>query len=458
MASDLRRSAVRRSFCAGTFGARRSSSLILVAASGLFVSACSSGDDAATTPGPAKTEAENEGNGGSSGAPSRPTTTEQPQPHTGDGNTSVPDASKPIDIPSPDAASSVDDGARAKRTVVRVHHPEASHISIRGNAASLDWTRGTACVPVGTDVCELSLPAATSTVEWKPLIDDRTWSRGPNYGAPAGETTDVYPHFTVVRGSLQTFDPAFTSTALPSTRKITVYLPPTYAENPTARFPVLYMHDGQNLFDAGRAFGGSEWRVDETLDAAAESGAIREVIVVGVDNTSDRMNEYTPSRDASEGFGGKGDAYVALLANELKPRIDRDLRTLSGREATSILGSSLGGLISVHAGVKRPEVFGRIGAMSPSTWWNDAAIVDAVGTLSSASVRPLLVYVDSGDGGNGRGDDVVNTRALATAFRGVGFVDGVSLKYVVEPGGQHSESYWAGRLPAALAFLVGPGR
>jgi pullulanase len=118
------------------------------------------------------------------------------------------------------------------------------------------------------------------------------------------------------------------------------------------------------------------------------------------------------------------------------------------------MGSSLGGLISSYAGRKRPEVFGHVGAMSPSTWWDNLYIVGQVNSTPAAPARPLKVYVDVGTSSDGQADTV----QLAGAYRGVGYVDGTSFKYVVQQGASHNETYWRQRLPDALRFLLGPGR
>jgi predicted alpha/beta superfamily hydrolase len=234
-----------------------------------------------------------------------------------------------------------------------------------------------------------------------------------------------------------------------------VYLPPTYLENHAARLPVVYMHDGQNLFDPAAAFGGVTWRVAATVDEAAGTGRFPEVIVVGPANAgAARLAEYTPTADPQYG-GGRGALYLRMLTEELKPLVDRELRTRPGRESTALLGSSLGGLISAWAGVVRPDVFGLVGAMSPSTWWDNRALLGLV--ASTGAARPLRVYVDSGDAGPSS-DDVANTRELANAYRALGYVDGVNFTYVVQPGATHTEAAWAARLPGALEALLGPGR
>lgn len=345
--------------------------------------------------------------------------------------------------------------ARPAATTVRIHYPAGSHtLAVRGDGAGLTWSAGVTLPPGADDTYTFTVADLAAPLQLKPLLDDSTWSRGPNYTIAPGASVDLYPHFTTVAGTVEKLIPVFHSTALGNDRAIWAYLPPSYAENTRARFPVLYMHDGQNLFDPALAFGGNEWKVDETLDAAAEDGSIEELIVIGVENTSQRIYEYTPTPDPTTAGGGGGDKYLALLVDELKPRIDATLRTLADRAHTGILGSSLGGLISAYAGVERPSVFGIVGAMSPSTWWNNDVIIGDVGAMP-ASARPARVYVDSGDSGDSN-DDVTDTNMLAARYLGIGYTSGADFLHVVQAGGQHNEVYWAERLPAALQFLFGP--
>ncbi|UUZ57297.1 hypothetical protein LP419_27405 [Massilia sp. H-1] len=163
--------------------------------------------------------------------------------------------------------------------------------------------------------------------------------------------------------------PDFASPQLGNSRQLRIYLPPSYDENPAKRYPVLYMHDGQNLFDAKTAAYGAEWGIDETANHLIASGVMDEVIVVGIDNTPDRFKEYTPCCDPKHG-GGKIDAYQAFITDTVKPYIDKTLRTLPGRENTAIMGSSLGGIASVVIAQKRPDVFSKAGGVSSSFWWN----------------------------------------------------------------------------------------
>jgi predicted alpha/beta superfamily hydrolase len=299
----------------------------------------------------------------------------------------------------------------------------------------------------------VDLGVLAAPLEVKPLLDDTTWSRGPNYKVVPGRDLDVYPHFTVTKGTYEVHWTAFTSKVHPSTRGVWLYLPPTYLENPRARLPVVYMHDGQNLFDVATAFGGNEWRVDETVDAAAEDGSFREAIVVGVENTADRMTEYALPPD------GTCDSYIRMITDELKPLVDAELRTLPGRADTAMSGSSLGGLISSWAGVHRAEVFGLIGSLSPSTSFQSYRLLDEIKLVPTLPVRADRVYIDSGDQGpDPVADDLPATKQLDDAYKAVGYTEGTTLHYVVQAGALHNEVYWAQRLPGALAFLLGPGR
>ncbi|MBL8627832.1 MAG: alpha/beta hydrolase [Myxococcales bacterium] len=389
------------------------------------------------------------------------------------------DAALPVDGALPvDAAAAIDAAgpdAAPGATVVRVHYPAGTHtVTLRGSGAPLSWTSGVALTAGADDTWTFTATGLAAPIEFKPLLDDATWARGPNYHLAPGQALDLYPHFTATAGRVVTLIPSFTSTALGNSRAIRAYLPAAYDENPRARFPVLYMHDGQNLFDPATAFGGNEWQVDEALDAAGEAGrcatgatcgndgdcgggaclTVRDTIVIGIDNTPGRIWELTPTADASIGDGGGGDAYLTMVATELKPTVDAMLRTSPGPADTAIMGSSLGGLISAYAGVTRPGVFGLIGAMSPSTWWDDRVIIARV-AATPATPRPRRVYVDSGNAG-ASSDDVANTNQLAQTYLGLGYVEGTTFHHVVQAGATHSEVYWAQRFPAAALFLMGP--
>lgn len=338
---------------------------------------------------------------------------------------------------------------------VTVHYPADTHfIALRGDGGGLNWDSGTAMSrsdDTFTRALELAAPA-----QWKPVLDDVTFALGPNYSVNPGEDVEIWPHFTTTHGQVITFDPSFDSTVLGNTRAIYAYLPPSYGENTDATFPVVYMQDGQNLWASHPEYsttGGVTWEVDTAFDDAAADGSIREAIVIGVES-KDRLNEYTPTVDADYMTGGHAGAYLQMLVEELKPVVDATLRTRPGAESTAIAGSSLGGLLSIYAGRTQPGVFSRIAALSPSTFWDDRVIIADVQSTPAAPNRPALVYVDSA--GAADNDDFADTSDLVDAYESVGYVEGATLKYVVQPGALHSEVYWAQRFPGAMQFVLGP--
>ncbi|MDZ4763484.1 MAG: alpha/beta hydrolase-fold protein [Chloroflexota bacterium] len=251
----------------------------------------------------------------------------------------------------------------------------------------------------------------------------------------------------------------FYSPQLNNWRDIFVLLPPSYLRG-DKRYPVLYMQDGQNLFDWASSYSG-EWEVDETM-VALERVLRLECIVVGVANGGmDRVHEYAPFIDPDYG-GGRGDQYLDFLIDTLKPCIDSEFRTRSERAATGIVGSSMGGLISIYGYMSRPEIFGMCASMSGAYWFADKAILTYVGQTEPPP--PGRVYLDSGTGekyeppgSTLRGlarcfcDDV---QAVHAALITQGYQDETDVRYVQEIEGVHSETVWARRLPLALRFLM----
>ena len=251
-------------------------------------------------------------------------------------------------------------------------------------------------------------------------------------------------HHTV-SGTLKVL-PGLESPQLGNRRDILAYLPPSYRRNPRRRYPVLYMHDGQNLFDDATSFSG-EWRVDETLEEASRSGL--EAIVIGIPNSGEgRLDEYSPFEDPGHG-GGRGDRYLDFLVRTLKPIVDRDLRTLPRREYTGIAGSSMGGLISLYGYLRHPRIFGFVGAMSPAFWFARRAIFD---TARAAPYVPGRIYLDVGTREGAA--TLRDTRQMRSLLHSRGYDAEHELRYVEEPGAHHSEAAWAGRLRGALEFLL----
>lgn len=228
-----------------------------------------------------------------------------------------------------------------------------------------------------------------------------------------------------------------------NSRDVDVYLPRSYDAG-RRRYPVVYMQDGQNLSDPSIAFAGT-WGLDEALRRLAANGL--EVIVVGVHNTRDRLAEYSPFPHAGHG-GGAADSYLSFLSNTVKPRIDRRFRTRRTPASTAIAGSSMGGLLSLYAWFRRPDVFGHVSVLSPALWFGR----DRLFELLDASRLPRgRIYLDVGTA-EGAGT-LRDARALKRLLDGRGLGD--RLVYVEDRSGRHDEASWGRRIGGAIRFLLG---
>lgn len=291
-------------------------------------------------------------------------------------------------------------------------------------------------------------------------------SSSPTLGETVEPLTwrDYHAHFDPsnghhVSGTIRVA-PNVHSPQLGNWRDLLVYLPPSY-HHTARRYPVIYMHDGQNLFDNATSFAG-EWGVDETMEQLGYEEGL-EAIIVGIPNMGvDRMAEYSPFRDPRHG-GGRGDDYLEFIAATVKPLIDRDFRTLPGRRHTGLLGSSMGGLISLYAFFRQPATFGFAGVMSPSLWYAGEAIFDYV---EAASYYPGKLYLDVGTRELGEHHSGRLHRATASRryYASVRRMKGIlvrkgyrplrDLYHVEEKWAGHTESSWARRLAPALRFLL----
>lgn len=256
----------------------------------------------------------------------------------------------------------------------------------------------------------------------------------------------------VRRGRLDRIE-AFESKILGNTRDITVYLPPGYDDRDDRRYPVLYMQDGQNLFEPQRAFiPGQHWRLSEAADEAIGARTAEPMIIVGIDNAGPaRIDEYAPTHDPKKKGGGRADDYARFLLEELKPVIDAGYRTLADGSHTAVGGSSLGGLLAMHIAAKYPDRFSRIAVMSPSVWWNDRVILREVDEFGGPH-RPR-VWLDIG--GREGAEAVSGAQALRDRLRAKGWND-ESLLYHEDRRADHSERAWAARARKVLEFLFPP--
>jgi predicted alpha/beta superfamily hydrolase len=245
----------------------------------------------------------------------------------------------------------------------------------------------------------------------------------------------------------------FKSDFLKERRSFIVYLPPGYDPKGARRYPTLYLHDGQNVFDKATSVG-EEWRVDETAQELIAAGEVEPLIMIGIYNTGEhRIHEYTPTTLPGKG-GGEADCYGRMLVEELKPLVDRKYKTLPGAGSTGMAGSSLGGLLTIHLGLKYPTVFSRLAVLSPSVWWDQRMILGQVSSLPAK--LPIRIWLDAG---TAEGEEVVrDSRALRDALKAKGWVEGQDLAYLEAEGGHHNEASWATRVAPFLKFLYATKR
>ncbi|WCO01258.1 TIM-barrel domain-containing protein [Psychroserpens ponticola] len=237
-------------------------------------------------------------------------------------------------------------------------------------------------------------------------------------------------------------------------RKIWMYLPPNY-NSANQSFPVIYMHDGQNLFDKSTSSYGEEWSVDETLNKLYKDNNMS-FIVVGVDNGEDkRLDEYSPWTHPEYG-GGEGEAYMEFIVQTLKPYIDSNYKTLTNKENTGIIGSSMGGLISHYAALKYPNVFGKVGVFS-SAFWFASEDVNAF-TKANGSIQDTKMYFLAGgkEGGNVKFEEISQTvtdmNAMISLLKDTGF-SSQNMQSKIVPEGKHNEELWRNNFEEAMLWL-----
>jgi predicted alpha/beta superfamily hydrolase len=238
------------------------------------------------------------------------------------------------------------------------------------------------------------------------------------------------------------------SPELANRRDVLVYLPPSYHRGRRS-YPVLYMHDGQNLFDPATSFAG-DWGLGRIMESAARRGL--EAIVVGVPNRgAERVDEYSPFPDPGTRGGGLGGAYVTFLVRTLKPLVDGRFRTRASRAHTLIAGSSMGGLISLYAVFRHPGIYGAAGVLSPSLWFAGGAIFSSV---ARAAFVPARIYLDIGalEGA----EHVANARRMRDLLLAKGYRTGQDLRWLESRAGRHDERSWGRRFARALPWLLSP--
>jgi predicted alpha/beta superfamily hydrolase len=306
---------------------------------------------------------------------------------------------------------------------------------------SRDWERDVHPVEPepNSGVAVFEVPFEGINLEFKPVLSrdgDVFWARGANYVVSRHDPDpDIYPYFFAPEAG--EVSDVMHVTGGGRSHAVRVYTPPGYAENTLRRYPVLYMQDGRNLFNPEEAFGGREWQVDETLGRLERMNAVRKVIVVGV-TPNDRMVDYT-----APGYG----AYGRFLVETLKPFIDAGWRTRTRPQDTVVMGSSLGGVVSLHLAWAHPEVFGGAACLSSTFGYQD----DLFERVASEQRRDIRLYLDSG----WPRDNFDATNAMRDLLVHRGYRLGDDLLQFSFPEGLHNEGSWAGRIHVPFQFFFG---
>lgn len=293
-----------------------------------------------------------------------------------------------------------------------------------------------------------------------PKPESQPWNEMPR-GVVAGSGETPHPRLRLHRG--------FASGHLPDARDLIVYLPPGYADQPQRTYPVLYMQDGQNLFDPDTSFiKGRTWEMREQADESIEAGEVEPLIIVGIYNTGDRrLAEYThdhaaerdrpagarQERDRQPG-GGEADRYGRLLTEELMPWIASQYRVRTDRVSTGLGGSSLGGLVTLYLGLCEAHHFGKLAVMSPSVWWNHKSILGYLNERAPQIWERPRMWLDVGEREGHR--TVRDAEMLARRLKANGWVTGHTLHFERVADGTHDEASWARRVKPMLRFLF-PG-
>lgn len=298
---------------------------------------------------------------------------------------------------------------------------------------------------------ELTIPASSGNGQFK--ITQGSWAtvEGTVTGAQVGNRSFTYSQNLIIDVTVNGWEgkTALTSTALPNVkivndsfyipqlnryRRVWIYLPNDYTTQPQKRYPVIYMHDGQNMFDVLTSYSG-EWGVDETLSAKQTSGDYGCIVVATDHGGATRLDEYSAYRNTRYG-GGQGKPYASFIVQTLKPFIDSIYRTKPEREYTAIAGSSMGGLISFYMAVTYPEVFSKAGIFSPSFWFSDSlyTYVDSIPMRDS-----IKFYFMSGT--TESTDMIPDIDRMIKLLKSKGYPD-TELKFITHEDGQHSEWFW----------------
>jgi predicted alpha/beta superfamily hydrolase len=360
--------------------------------------------------------------------------------------------------------------------------PEKQVLYISGSVPALgNWdAAGVPLVRGGDGKYQATVPDLLNSMEYRFKVNRGTWGTVetdadgkdiPNHTFTASKDGKVdvtvtgwidngkaVPGRVTMTGDVR-LHKKFHSNALGNDRTLIVYLPPGYEQNKEKRYPVLYLQDGQNLFDEATSYQGIEWGLDETAQRLISSGQMQPVILVGVYNTEQRTPEFTPPIGSASKSDSRGDQYAKMLADEVKSFIDEHYRTQADRGHTSIGGGSMGALIALYTAKMHPDVFGGVVALSPWLRINKQPVItDIVG--DGAWLKNDSAYIDMGtDAGHNYSGDaadaIPDAQQLLAAAEKAGVTQGKQFVYREIEGGKHNEASWNATAEQALLALYG---
>ncbi len=278
------------------------------------------------------------------------------------------------------------------------------------------------------------------------IIDPRAHTVTTRNGQPKGVIAAPDPK----KGCVHLLTDVASSGPATRSRNIYVYLPPGYDANQTERYPVLYAHDGQNLWDdPTEPFGHGGWQLNATADRLIAEGKVRPFIAVGIPNSPERMKEYGPGGSIVD---DADHAYLRYMLSDVRPLVDQRFRTSNSPKDTAIMGSSMGGIISLQAALLHPDVFGAAACLSPAFQFKDADGKTYSDLVEKVGYAPVRLYIDHGTAGTMQ-DGAPATEAMVKLLRKTGWQDGRDLEYFVDTGADHNERAWRARLERPLQFL-----
>lgn len=338
--------------------------------------------------------------------------------------------------------------------------PNTEHVTIAGNHPQLgNWNPNEIYLDnIDTNLFEITITIPTNIdIEYK--FTSGSWATealNENRQIPNNHTfsikndtiikhtihkwKDENPINGQITGTVQ-YHRVFYSPELDNYRDIVVWIPPSYQDTIQRCYPVLYLHDGQNVFDPSTSFAGDDWQLDETVTQLIEEGKLKEIIMIGIYNTDDRTAEYSPKQ--------KGKEYSKFLIETLKPFIDSNYNTLTDPKNTAVMGSSSGGLISYHLAWEYPEVFSMAGCLSPAFLVDKSEIVKRVKSTDNGKSIKLVIL-------NGTiGLETELQPAITDIINVLEEKQFNKLIYKIFDGAEHNESAWAKQVEIPLLFFFG---